>query len=125
MLSSTVGGQIRTALAEYSGVDRTHPLDAFACGAGTAAAAETGTTPVVRSGDLAIAGLASGTNPMTVAAGDIGGRKATIRTLITGKTGTLVDEDVLSTASVRQSAGMRLSSNGAWSSAIVAFRRAS
>ena len=125
ILSSTVGGQIRMALAEYSGVDRTHPLDAFACGAGTATSTRTGTTPVVRSGDLAYSGVASGTNPMTAVAGEIGGRKATIRTLISGKAGTLVDEDVLSTASARQSASMLLSSNGAWSSAIVAFRRAS
>ncbi len=122
LLTSTVSGQIRVAIAEYSGIARTRPLDSFACGSGTATTARTGSTHAVPSGDLAFAGIASGTYPEFVTAGSIGGHRATLRAAVTGKDGMVAFEDALSTTKGRQSAAMQLSAGGAWSTALALFK---
>ncbi len=124
LLNSTIGGQLRMALAEYSGISRARPLDRTACGQGSDSAVRTGSTASVGSGEMAFAGLGSGTYPLGAIVGRIGGREAVLRALATGKPGTIVVEDVVATALGPQSASLHLSAGGGWSAAVAIFKRA-
>ncbi len=122
-LTSGSVGQMRISLSEYSGAARASPLDATACSAGSTTGVTATSGAAIPAGELAYAGLGSGSNPATVTAGTIGSRPATLRAQMTGNAGTIAVEDVTATAAGQQNASMTLSaSSGGWNVGLVTFK---
>ncbi len=115
-------GQLRASVAEYAGAATVAPLDATACGQGTAATVSVAGANAA-SGELVVAGVGTGSNPLTVAAGPIGGLGATLRTQGTGAYGTAALEDVTATNAGAQTATMTMSAPGGWTAAMATFKR--
>jgi hypothetical protein len=120
-LSGATTGQLRASLAEYAGAATASPLDATACGQGSAAAVSLGSATAA-TGELAVAGLGTGSNPLTVAPGPIGGLTATLRSQTTGPDGTAALEDVAATTAGPQTATMTMSAPGGWTAAMATFK---
>ena len=120
-LDGTAAGQLRASVAEYAGAASLAPLDSTACGQGSTAAVSLGTANAA-TGELAIAGLGTGSNPLTVAPGPIGGLAAFMRAQTTNTDGTVALEDVVSSSSGPQSAAMTMSAPGGWTAAMATFK---
>jgi hypothetical protein len=121
-LTAATADLVRIDAAEYAGVATANPLDAASCSQQTGAAVTIASTAAVPAGELAFAGAVTGSNPVTVTAGNINGLAASLRTQMTTVNGTIADEDVTSTAPGQQNASMTLSVSGGWSAAVATFK---
>jgi hypothetical protein len=120
-LAGSSTGQLRASIAEYAGAATVAPLDATACSQGSTVAVTVGSANAA-AGELAIAGVGTGSNPLTVAAGPIGSLSAALRTQATGANGTAALEDVTAAASGPQSATLTMSGAGGWTAAMATFK---
>ncbi len=121
-LSAATSGQMRMALAEYSGVATPDPLVAKRCNQGSRADVTSAWTAEAGAGSLAFAGLGNGSHPVAVRPGSIDGLPAVLRDQLTGIPGTIADEDVTHTVAGRQYASMTVSGGRSWTAAIAVFR---
>ena len=81
-------------------------------------------TAAVGAGDLAFAGVGTGSTPITVHAGAIGTQAAVLREQVTGSVGTVADEDVTATTAGPQIASLTLSAPGGWTAGLAIFTHA-
>jgi chitodextrinase len=108
------------AVAEYSAVATSAPLDQAAVGRGVGTAVSTVATPAVSAGELVFAAAVTGGNPGGVTPGSTAGKSYTARAA-TG-TGSAFDEDVLASAAGAQSGSATLRASTDWYAVVAVVR---
>ena len=118
-VSDSLGGTLRFAIFEYSGVATTNSLDGFTAAQGTSAAPSSGPLTTTANGDL-IVGLISASNPATFTAGS----GFVIEERVPATSTKMAVEDRLQSTAGSISATATLSVAVKWGAAVAAFRAA-
>ena len=119
-ISASAPAYLQEAIADYSGVATTSPLDQAVVDSGKGSQVTGGTTASVPTGDLLIAGLITGGQPGTI----VPGASQNVPLVVDVQNGSASAdiEDVLSTASGVQTAGATLGVGSDWYMVVAAFR---
>lgn len=114
-VSMTVSGQLRFAIAEYSGVAISNSLDSFAAATSTSSSPNTGNLTTTANGELLLGAIGT-TNSATFTAG----AGYTIRDSVPE----LITEDQVQAAAGVTSAGATLSASDSWGAVLIAAKAA-
>jgi hypothetical protein len=121
--SASAPAYLQEAIADFSGVAATAPLDQAVVNRGSGAAPAGGTTAAVPAGELAVAGLITGGQPGTI----IPGTSQQVPYVVDVQNGSASAdmEDILSTAAGTQTASDTLGVGSDWYMVVATFRPAS
>jgi hypothetical protein len=119
-ISASAPAYLQEAIAEFSGVSTTAPLDQAVVDSGSGATPTGGTTGAVPAGELAVAGLITGGQPGTI----IPGASQQVPYVVDVQNGSASAdmEDILSTAAGPQTASDTLGVGSDWYMVVATFR---
>jgi hypothetical protein len=122
-ISASAPAYLQEAIADFSGVATTAPLDQAVVNRGSGATVTGGTTAAVPAGELAVAGLITGGQPGTI----VPGTSQQVPYVVDVQNGSASAdmEDILSTAAGTQSASDALGVGSDWYMVVATFRPAS
>jgi hypothetical protein len=122
-ISASAPAYLQEAIADFSGVATTAPLDQAAVDTGSGATVTGGTTAAVPAGELAVAGLITGGQPGTI----VPGTSQQVPYVVDVQNGSASAdmEDILSTAAGTQTASDALGVGSDWYMVVATFRPAS
>ena len=122
-ISASAPAYLQEAIADFSGVATTAPLDQAVVNRGSGATPTGGTTAAVPAGELAVAGLITGGQPGTI----IPGTSQQVPYVVDVQNGSASAdmEDILSTAAGTQTASDTLGVGSDWYMVVATFRPAS
>ena len=122
-ISASVPAYLQEAIADFSGVATTAPLDQAVVDSGSGATSAGGTTAAVPAGELAVAGLITGGQPGTI----VPGTSQQVPYIVDVQNGSASAdmEDILSTAAGTQTASDTLGTGSDWYMVVTTFRPAS
>ena len=122
-ISASAPAYLQEAVADFSGVATTAPLDQAVVNRGSGATPTGGTTAAVPAGELAVAGLITGGQPGTI----IPGTSQQVPYVVDVQNGSASAdmEDILSTAAGTQTASDTLGVGSDWYMVVATFRPAS
>jgi hypothetical protein len=122
-ISASAPAYLQEAIADFSGVATTAPLDQAVVDRGSGVTPTGGNTPTVQAGELAVAGLITGGQPGTI----IPGTSQQVPYVVDVQNGSASAdiEDILSTAPGPQTASDTLGVGSDWYMVVATFRPAS
>ena len=122
-ISASAPAYLQEAIADFSGVATTAPLDQAVVDSGSGASVTGGTTAAVPAGELAVAGLITGGQPGTI----VPGTSQQVPYVVDVQNGSASAdmEDILSTAAGTQTASDTLGVGSDWYMVVATFRPAS
>ena len=122
-ISASAPAYLQEAIADFSGVSTTAPLDQAVVDSGSGATPAGGTTGAVPAGELAVAGLITGGQPGTI----VPGTSQQVPYVVDVQNGSASAdmEDILSTAAGTQTASDTLGAGSDWYMVVATFRTAS
>ena len=122
-ISASAPAYLQEAIADFSGVATTGPLDQAVADSGSGATPTGGTTVAVPAGELAVAGLITGGQPGTI----VSGASQQVPYVVDVQNGSASAdmEDILSTAAGTQTASDILGTGSDWYMVVATFRPAS
>jgi hypothetical protein len=122
-ISASAPAYLQEAIADFSGVATTAPLDQAVVDSGSGATPAGGTTAAVPAGELAVAGLITGGQPGTI----VPGTSQQVPYVVDVQNGSASAdmEDILSTAAGTQTASDTLGVGSDWYMVVATFRPAS
>jgi len=122
-ISASAPAYLQEAIAEFSGVSTTAPLDQAVVDSGSGVTPTGGTTAAVPAGELAVAGLITGGQPGTI----VPGTSQQVPYMVDVQNGSASAdmEDILSTAAGTQTASDILGVGSDWYMVVATFRPAS
>jgi hypothetical protein len=119
-ISASAPAYLQEAIADFSGVSTTAPLDQAVVASGNGTEPAGGTTGAVPAGELAIAGLITGGQPGTISPG--ASQQVPYVVDVQNGSASADLEDVLSTAAGTQTASDALGSGSDWYMVVATFR---
>jgi hypothetical protein len=121
-ISASAPAYLQEAIAEFSGVSATAPLDQAVVDSGSGATPIGGVTAAVPAGELAVAGLITGGQPGTI----VPGTSQQVPYVVDVQNGSASAdmEDILSTAAGTQTASDTLGAGSDWYMVVTTFRPA-
>ena len=122
-ISASAPAYLQEAIADFSGVATTAPLDQAVVNSGSGATPTGGTTAAVPAGELAVAGLITGGQPGTITPGT--SQQVPYVVDVQNGSASADMEDILSTAAGTQTASDTLGVGSDWYMVVATFRPAS
>jgi len=122
-ISASAPAYLQEAIADFSGVAATAPLDQAVVDSGNGTTPSGGTTAAVPAGELAVAGLITGGQPGTITAG--ASQQVPYAIDVQNGSASTDLEDILSTAAGPQTASDTLGAGSDWYMVVATFRPAS
>jgi chitodextrinase len=119
-LTAATPTYLPSTIAEYSGVDATHPLDQTAVGQGNGIAVDSGATAATQGGELVFGALITGGQPLSVTPGISQGVPFTLSVFNGSRSADV--ETILSSAAGPQNARFTMGTGTDWYAAVATFR---
>ena len=119
-ISASAPAYLQEAIADYSGVATTAPLDQAVADSGSGSQVTGGSTAAVPAGELLVAGLITGGQPGTIAPG--ASQQVPYAVDVQNGSASADFEDILSTAPGVQTASATLGAGSDWYMVVATFR---